>query len=312
MKITNHNSLPAPIYNAIIANPYSRGTANISVTDLIEPPQLVALRDSHLDDMESDASSLVWSLMGQAMHTILERSGIQSGKGKTEQRLYMKVEGWDVSGQFDYIDENNVLWDWKFVSTYEYMNGIKTSREKQLNMYAALARANGYTVEGLRVGFLFRDWSVYAVSKQPGYPRAQAVEVPIPMWPEEVATQFLKDRVRAHQRAQKAHAKGKAVVECTPEERWQTADSYAVYKNNNKSATRVLPTITEAENFVRGANSKTDNKGKISSDRYKIQYRPGASVRCERYCPVLDWCEQGKKYVKTDRREADEVGGDGA
>lgn len=292
MKVTNHNNLPAPIYNAILSNPYSRGTADISVTDLIEPPQLVALRDKHYDDIEADASGLIWSLMGQAMHTILERSGIESGKGVAEQRLYMDVDGWTVSGQFDYIDENNILWDWKFVSVYEYMNGVKASREKQLNIYSLLAKANGYKVDGLRVGFLFRDWSKNAALGNRDYPRAQAMEFPVNYWPEEVTKQYLKDRVGAHRKAQKALKKGGPVAECTPDERWRTRDSYAVYKGKNKRATRIFETNEQAESFIQlQLRNDSDNKAK-STEKFSIQYRAGADVRCSNYCPVGQWCDQ--------------------
>lgn len=285
MRITNNNDLPQPIYDAILSNPYSRGTSDISVTDLIEPVRLVALRELHAEDLTSDASELIWSLLGQAMHSILEKAGRKSGKGESEARLYANVEDWTISGQFDYIDEDGVLWDWKFVSVYEYINGLKASRPQQLNLYAHLARLNGYTVTGLRVGFIFRDWSTRAAENESSYPQAQAIAVEIPLWSEDEVAEFLSQRVIAHQTAQAAVARGEEPEECTPEERWAKPDTWAVTKKGNKRATRVYTTKEQADLHIAGTKD------------FVVSFRPGESTRCRYYCPVLKWCNQGMKEV---------------
>ena len=287
MRITNNNGLPAPILTAILANPYSRGTSNISVTDLIEPPRLVALREKHSEGLTADASDLIWSLMGQAMHSILEKAGIASGKGETEKRFYAETDGWVWSGQFDYIDEEGILWDWKFVSVYEYINGIKESRPRQLNLYALLASLNGMDVRGLRVGYIFRDWSTRSAQNDKSYPQAQAVAVEIPLWTKEEQEQYLKDRIECHQRAQEAilTPDQAELVECTPEERWAKPDTWAVIKKGNQRATRVFPSLEQAELYT------ADTKD------FRVEHREGESTRCKYYCPVLQWCEQGQKLV---------------
>lgn len=285
MRITNNKGLPAPIYNAILANPYSRGDADISVTDLIDSPRLVALREKHKEDIVVDASDQIWSLMGQAMHTILERSGIKSGKGDTESRLYMPVDDWLVSGQFDYIDEEGVLWDWKFVSVYEYINGIKASRTRQLNLYALLATHAKVSVSGLRVGYIFRDWSPRAAAQDPNYPQAQALELDVYSWSPDERREYLQDRVVIHKAAQKAVAEGQEPEECTADERWAKPDMWAVMKKGNKRATKVLPTQEQADLYAAQDNN------------LRVEYRAGESTRCKYYCPVLKWCNQGMKEV---------------
>lgn len=287
--ITNKNNLPAPIYNAIIANPYSKGEADISATDLIDSPQLVALREEHIDELKADASDLVYSLLGQAMHSVLERGGIQSGKGESESRLYTTINGWTLSGQFDYIDENNVLWDWKFVSTYEYIHGVKTSREEQLNVYAALARYNGYKVSGLRVGFIFRDWSQWGGRNTDGYPSTQAVEIPIPLWTDQEQDDYIQQRILLHQAARSATPAKR--TPCTDAERWAKPEQWAIYQAANKRATKVMDSEQDANNFLAALQATYPKR------KYHIQHRPGASTRCESYCPVLEWCKQGKSLV---------------
>jgi hypothetical protein len=73
VKITNKHNLPQTIVNALQRPTYSKGKADISVTELIAPPQLVALKHKHKDDLESDAADMVWSLFGSAVHSILEQ-----------------------------------------------------------------------------------------------------------------------------------------------------------------------------------------------------------------------------------------------
>lgn len=302
MLITNRLNLPAPVYEAIKANPYTRGDSDISVTDLIDSPRLVALRNAHADELEADASDLVYSLLGQAMHTVLERAGITSGKGSTESRLYLTIDGWKLSGQFDYIDEQSVLWDWKFVSTYEYVHGIKSERERQLNCYAALASANGEQVTGLQIGFIFRDWSKYGAEQDSSYPRSMAVSQPIRLWPADEQQRYLHDRIKLHQSAELAVSSvhfdnldgfdHPDLVECTPEERWAKPEKWAVYKNANKRAQKLFDSSESAEAFA--AASRTTYPKAV----FKVDYRPGESTRCLHYCQVLKWCSQGKALIK--------------
>ena len=299
MKITNNKNLPAPIYQAVLANPYSKGTADISVTDLINPPKLVALQEKHAEDITQDASDMIWSLMGTTMHTVLERAGIASGKGDTEQRLYMEVDLEDgspptaLSGQFDYIDEEGVLWDWKFVSVYEYLNGVKNSRTQQLNVYASLAAANGLSVTGLRVGFIFRDWSQRTALSDNTYPQAQAVQFDIDLWPGAQRDEFIRERIKLHKQAKEAPQ----AIDCKgfteqgdQNERWEKPESWAVFKNTNKRALRVLPDKDTAEAYL------NDQQRVHPKDKYKIEYRQGESTRCKYYCPVLKYCNQGQQY----------------
>lgn len=289
--ITNKFNLPAPIYNAITNNTYTRGDADISVTDLIDPPRLVALRNVHADEIDADASDLVYSLLGTVMHGILERGGIHSGKGETETRLSMKVNGWKVSGQFDYIDDSGVLWDWKFVSVYEYINGVKSTREQQLNYYALLASHHHKKINGLRVGFVFRDWSKFGAERDPAYPRVQAMDVSIPLWSITDTKKALTERVKVHQKAHAAVAKGEEPDECTPEERWAKPAKWAVEKVGTKKAIKLLDSEDTANTFataLRNANPK---------NKYTVKYRPGEQVRCKSYCPVLKWCNQGKALL---------------
>jgi hypothetical protein len=66
MKITNNHFLPGPLVHAVSHDRYDGGDGDISVTTLIAPPQIRKLKERHGDDIEVDAESLIWSMMGSA------------------------------------------------------------------------------------------------------------------------------------------------------------------------------------------------------------------------------------------------------
>jgi hypothetical protein len=214
--------------------------------------------------------------MGQAMHTILERGGVV---GQSEERLYADIGGMRVSGQFDYIDDEGLLWDWKFVSVWEVMNGVKEVRTDQLNAYAYLAHSNGKSVTGLRVGFIFRDWK-RSEAKSSGYPPHQVLAYPVHLRGYDEIRDALEARVDIH----RATA---TLAECTPEERWARPDTYAVIKSGNKRASKVFNTEQDAEAYAtqRGV-------------AYRVQRRTGENVRCESYCSVSRYCDQFQKLKR--------------
>jgi len=217
---------------------------------------------------------MIWALMGTAMHTILERGGIDA-KGMTEERLYTDIDGVRISGQFDYMDDDGLIWDWKIASVWEVMNGVKESRELQLNAYAYLATRNGLSVRGLRVGFILRDWSLREYQSQPNYPPHQVVVYGVPLWDQELTASYLQSRIAAHQEAVVT------LPECTKAERWARDDRYAVIRDGAKRASRVYAGLDSATAF-------SDAKGAS----YRVELRAGESVRCASYCAVSDHCSQ--------------------
>jgi hypothetical protein len=276
MKITNNNNLPLPIYNAVADSSYSRGDSDISITQLLDPPRKVALETLYGDALTSDVSSNIHALIGTAVHEKIERTAVLA-ELTVEQRLFTDILGWRVSGQFDYIDRDGLLWDWKTASVWEIMNEVRASREYQLNCYDFLATNHGYTVSGLRVGFIFRDWSAREALYTNGYPPNQVMVYPITRWDTGSQRTFLEERVRLHQEARET------LPECTAEERWAKPDSYAAVKVGNKRASKVFESAQDASQYVAAKGVE-----------YGVEFRPGESTRCKFYCSVADYCEQWK------------------
>lgn len=289
-RLTNEAGLPQALYEAIANDSYSRGDSDISVTQLISPPRQVELLRVHDNELTEDASERVYSLLGQAIHTILERA---SKTGVAEQRLYADVLGWRLSGQVDRLDGTTIA-DFKTASVNEITYGVKAERELQLNCYAFLARENGIEVERVEAIFILRDWSKRRASQDPTYPQKQVVVHELPLWSAEKARAYVEERVALHkdtryhyERARMLPNRQLSLPECSDEERWAQGDVYAVMKIGNKRAVKLCDWQAEADVYVQQHNPA--HKGLLYVER-----RAGESIRCSTYCSVSAICEQWK------------------
>lgn len=286
MKLTNKLNLPQAIQDAVGNDGYSRGNANISVTGLLRPPRLAVLEDKHENEIVEDVSDRIWSLMGQSIHTILERA---NRTAIAERRLSIEIEGWTVSGGMDVYEEHGILLDYKVTSVWKVLKGDLDEWEKQLNMYAVILSYHKHKVEMLQVVAILRDWSKREAERDPSYPQAQIVNINIPLWDPMKAFNFMRDRVILHQQARFK------LPECTPQDRWAQPDVYAVMKQGRKTAVKLYSNENEARVHV-GFDKNLS-----------VVHRPGLSVRCKSYCSVSRFCEQYQAEVASKNRPTEEV-----
>jgi len=289
VRLTNVNDLPDAIVRAIENDDYTKGDAEISVTGLDSPARLVALRREHEAEIVEDASDRIWSLLGKAVHGILERAETM---GIAEQRLFTEVLGWRLSGAMDRLamvsePEDDGWWgidDYKVTSVWSLKDGGKREWISQLNSYAELCRRHGYRIRRLRIIALLRDWSKNEALRygSSGYPQQQVAVVEIPLWTPAEVQQHWEARIDAHQQAMFV------LPHCTPEERWQRDPAWALTVAGRKTAVRVFGDPEAADAALEAARAKPA-KGKKADD-YSVQYRPGTAIRCQSYCPVLTQC----------------------
>jgi hypothetical protein len=110
----------------------------------------------------------------------------------------------------------------------------------------------------------------------------------VPLWSNEVAENFLFERVRLHLKAEAGED-----LPCTPEERWERPTRFAVMKQGQKRAVRVFDTCGEAE-------------GHVTKGGLYVEERPGSSVRCESYCRVSSFCPQYAR-MREDQLASDNI-----
>tara|TARA_R110000822_G_scaffold65505_4_gene160291 strand:+ start:1173 stop:2027 length:855 start_codon:yes stop_codon:yes gene_type:complete len=277
MKITNHLNLPQPIVDAVANDPYNSGDSDISVTRLIAPPRQVYLNKKHHEELVEDCSDRLFSLMGQAMHHILERGGDLEGHRIIERRLFVLIGGWKLSGQID-IWEDGTLDDYKFTSVWETMNGLSPEKIAQLNILKWLCERNGIYVKKLRIVAMYRDWSKTKSKTERDYPKHQIGVIESPMWSEQETLEYICDRIDLHKAAEIE------LPECTDEEMWARPTKYAVMKEGNIKAKRLLDSHADA---LEWAVTK-----KLTMKDHYIEERKGEKVRCENYCAAAAFCKQ--------------------
>ena len=291
-KITNDMGLPDAIVEAVRNDDYDAGDGDISTTTLIAPPQIRVLRKKHAGGIVEDASDRIYSLVGQAIHTILERAETSA---VTEKRLYMMAKGWVVSGQFDRLMvRDGVLQDYKMCSVYEIIFGIKPDRIAQLNVLAQLCEENGCPIKKIEVVMIFRDWKKSEAKRKSAddYPQKQVAIVPLTLWSESGRLQYISERVELHKAAEAGD-----IPECTADERWASPDKWAVMKEGRKSALRVLDSEEAAWSWCQdnGHSCTIDTSGgdeEVMKKGISIVLRKGESKRCEDYCDVAPYCAQ--------------------
>lgn len=272
MNVTNKHFLPEAIVSAISNDDYDPGKCDISVTTLIAPPQIRHLKRLHGATLTEDASDCIWRLMGQAVHSILERA---DSTDMREERLYGEFNGWVVSGKFDnVVVSSGHLSDYKVTSVYAVKSGIKPEWEAQLNCLAHLCRLNGRVIKELSITAILRDWNKYGAKTNFDYPAANWIVIPCPLWSENQAKQYIDWRVRLHQEADKGN-----VAPCTDEERWRVPDKWALMAKGKKRAIKLF-------------NSQAEIEKVTLSDGQYIEPRPGEDKRCENYCQVSAHCKQ--------------------
>ncbi len=270
MHLTNTYNLPDAILQAVKNDPY-KGGGDISVTKLIDSPQRRQLISKFKASIVEDVSDRVWALLGQAVHTILERA---NKSDIVEERLYAEVNGWQLSGQFDRIDlHGTTLDDYKVTGAYKVMAGDVADWTWQLNILRWLAIQNGYKVDGLRIVAILRDWKKSESKRKANYPIAPIVSIDIEVLPDDVIYQYICQRVSLHQKA----SAGEKVL-CTDDERWYEGTKWALMKKGGKRAIRVYENKDDIESPV--------------ADGLFIEERKGGYKRCAEYCEVAPFCSQ--------------------
>jgi hypothetical protein len=297
MKITNKFDLPDTLVEACKTDSYSRGESDYSVTEIMSPPRIQRLRHKHFHEMEQDVVDKLWSVMGTAIHTAMERTNV-TGHVK-EERIFTEIDGIVLSGAIDLQSKSGNLidiTDYKFTSAWA-LQAEKIEWVQQLNIYAWLVhKTTGVGIGKLSICAIVRDWSRREAMIKPAYPQGQAQMVSIPLWPFETTEAYVRERIELHRQAKVAADFGEELPECTEDDRWVRETKYAVMKEGGKRALRVFDTHAEASELWE------------ITPKSVIQVRKGESVRCTgNYCGVNQWCSQFKRQQELENLAVNEA-----
>lgn len=326
MKITNKYGLPQPVVDAVKNDGYTKGDADISVTELQDPPQMRFLKKKHDAELEEDAVDRLWSLYGQIAHGILERQNpfyramheivvsfmalFSQPKGSRgfigeSRRLFKKLKAIATGVLFNELAEKR--WDmrvhgWKLsggmdrllldegtLQDYKFTTAFKVKNGQLPEEW--VKQLNIY-IELLRSnGKIVKKAQIVALYRDWSKLQARR-ESEYPQIASEtfdvpiVDAEEVKSYIEERVALHQAGMQGK-YEPCTREERWARPDVWAITKNGQKRATRLYESEEAAKLGLDGYGPG-----------YTIEARQGESVRCANYCAVAKFCAQYKKENK--------------
>lgn len=289
MKITNHYGLPQAIVESITSDRwYNKGESDISVTELIAPPQIRHLLKKH--GGQGDAADRIWLLLGSAVHEILQKARLDDDY-IVEKRYYKdiptdditngRVKSVKIGGQIDLIHKpERLLQDYKVVGTYSIQDGIKPEWEIQTNIYRHLVTDT--PIDKIQIVTILRDWKS-GLTSDPDYPQTPVQILNVNVWEPEKVESYIKNRLVLHLGMEL----GDMDIPCSKNERWYSEGKLAVIRKGAKRAKRL---------FGEGEIEAAMELKKKMGDKYIIQKRKGKSIRCNpMYCTVAHVCPQRKE-----------------
>lgn len=282
MKLTNNYGIPEIIIRAM-GESYAPKIGRVAVTALIDSPLIRFLKIKHWDELKEDASSKLWSVLGQAAHEIIERGRVHTDK--VEEYMKAFVYGMTVTGRSDIVIGDELI-DLKVTSVYSFLLGEKENWKRQLNVYKYLAKSSlKRDINKARIYGILRDWQESKKWTQRDYPETPFFQTEVDLWSLDFIEKYIEERVALHQIADhflEIKADPPPEIYCTDAERWKRPNTFAVKKKKQKKAVRVLDTFEEANKWMID-NAKTGSE-------FFIEERPGFYVRCEKFCPCEPVC----------------------
>ena len=284
MKITNTLQLPAPFVSLAESDEYPVAPNEYRVTSLLKGTRETILERRHGAEITRDVSDMVWLLFGTAVHGVLERHQ-ETGTQFKEERIKVPFDEYVLSGKFDlYDDETKIVTDYKTASVWK----------RQTLIYCYMLRQIGFDAQGGEIVAFLKDHSKRDAKIKPDYPKFPVHTVKFTFTDEDFAEceEWLRAKFAEIRAAEKLD--DDALPVCTPDERFNSGDKFAVMKKGRKTALRVLDSLAAAEQW------KADNGGDY------IETRLGEDKKCADYCSACEFCSyyQERKVAQNGGKQA--------
>lgn len=297
MIITNKLGLPQAFVE-MAKRDYEYEPNEYRVTSLLKGIRETILERRHDAEIERDVSDMIWLLFGTAVHSVLENQTELAHEIK-EERVKIAIGNYIISGKPDLYDGLLFkLTDYKTASVWKIIFRSFDDWKRQLLIYAILYCSIGFPVKSGEIIALLKDHSKRDAKIKKDYP-------PLPV--EKVSFQFTQEDFEDTNEWLHNKVKEIAMAEslpddelplCTPEERFNSGDKYAVMKKGNKRALRVLDSQEEAEKWM----ADNCNSGYIET-------RPGEDKKCADYCAACEFCNYYREKVRASERNNQETPG---
>ena len=277
---------------------------HFSVTTLQKGATEIILTARHANSIEIDIADMGSIVAGNSVHAMVERL-IAEHKDRlkhtylTEQRMYLPLEvaGYGtviVTGKFDIYDVTaRHLYDLKNPSAsarpFKAQDGFQ-EYEQQLRDYWYIMQKNGLEVQSASNIIITMGHSKHQSRQKSEYPDRSMFEVRH-KYPEVFGMEEEADILDRWMKKIEAVLEYKDTPDdqlppCSPEDRWQRDEHWAIMKKGRKTAVQRCWSNEEAEFVLEG----------MGKDHY-IEYRPGVPTKCIDWCSAKEFCPFYKRYM---------------
>lgn len=292
MIYTNNHNLPKYIYDILSHEWYGGSNAkhDFSVTQVGNPVGMTILQNRHKDEVSEDIMDSYVRALGTGFHLMCEEALKGQLLTRTEERLYIELEGKVISGQYDlYLPAERKLVDYKVTKATTYIFGGRADKySSQMNTNRYILAKNGYSVDSLEIVELYRDWDKATSKADSRYPSSPINILPI----EVVALDTIERKLRQYiaEYSKFENTPDNELPYCSAEDRWERNGGYAVMQKGKARAQRVLKSEREANLWL-------SEKGLTGNKDYYIDHRPATPIRCIDWCSVNKWCPFYRNYA---------------
>jgi hypothetical protein len=286
LKITNNQNLPEGIVRAVDTERHNKSDKHLSATTLLKGMKEIILTQRHWDELTDDAADRMWAIFGTAVHALLETEGEHEF---TECDIEVPLaQGVTITGKIDnYNMESGVITDYKTASVWKVIMKDFEDWRMQGLIYAWLLSKNKFKVTRCRFIAILKDQSKSKAKLDKEHPQSpvHVYEFPITAAELNEAEAYVNSRLSEYLKC--LDKPDDEIPPCADKERWASETGYAVKKQGNKRAVRVLPAKAEADAMA----------AKLGAGHY-VETRPGESRKCAAYCICCDFCNFYNSFVK--------------
>jgi len=298
MKVTNNFNLPEPYYKSCLHDNHPRfGWDSFSVTELMKGTREIVLNRRYWEELEMDCVDMIWTVFGTAVHSVME--GHESENELAEERVSMEVPCGEygirkVSGGFDlYNGDTKILTDYKTTGVFSYQMKLQEGNEsdwaKQLRVYWLI-----------RNTVFLKDWSKTQARRDRSYPQKPILNIDYDfgnVFRSDVAADMIADlSYKIQEILQYKDALEEEIPICTPDQRWERDECWAIMKTGRKSAVKRHFKKFDAEQHLQA----------LGAGHY-IEHRSGVPVKCMDYCNCADKCNFYKNYMASLEAQSEET-----
>ena len=294
MKITNKLNLPDMLQRAVEKD-YQYRDKRYSITSLLDPDRVLMLKRRHNDEIEQDVSECIWMLFGTVTHYALE-TGIECRENEyVEEHLeYTFPSGYTLSGIIDHVED--YIDDYKTASIWTVIYGSNNEHwKKQLQMGAYLHyKEHGNWINKGRIIAILKDFNKKDSLLKDNYPKLPVQVINFDLGTPEEVEEWIVKRFKRIEYLEKLSDLDLPL--CTPEERFNTGDKYAVKKKVWKKAFRVFDSLDEARELLIELERKYPGE-------YEIEERIGEDKKCKDYCSCCQFCPYYLEHFDLEHKE---------